>query len=197
MADPYAIASQLLGRGEVPDQALIQDYLENGGVNLDPVETAWCAGFMNSTLAQAGQKGTGSNMARSFLDWGRPVSDPQKGDVAVFKRGDPNGPYGHVGLFDGYNPDGSIRVLGGNQGDKVSVASFSKDDLLGFRRGETGNALATPPFFPEERQNALASLDAPTRPSFGQGNDSGGVDIAGAYSRGRENYLQRQARSFG
>jgi uncharacterized protein (TIGR02594 family) len=156
--DAFQLAAQQIGLNERDQNAALQDYLSTGGVNLDPAVTAWCAAYVNATLAQTGQKGTGSNMARSFMDWGTGVDQPQKGDLAVFSRGDPNGPYGHVGFFEGYNPDGTIRVLGGNQGDGVSVASYSADDLLGFRRGEggqSGNALAGmgPPQSP---QNALA-----------------------------------------
>lgn len=131
---PMGIARTMLGRGEVPDRATLQEFLKNGGQNLDPVTTAWCAAFVNATLGQAGVEGTGSLAARSFLDWGQPVEEPQPGDIAVFSRGDPNGWQGHVGFFEGYNPDGTIRVLGGNQDDAVSVAAYSPERLLGFRR---------------------------------------------------------------
>lgn len=132
--DLMQIAATNLGMNERDQNAALKDYLENGGVNLDPATTAWCAAYVNATLKQAGIEGTGSNMARSFLEWGQEVKDPMKGDLAVFTRGDPNGPYGHVGFFDGYNKDGTLRILGGNQGDSVSYASYSPDQLLGFRR---------------------------------------------------------------
>jgi uncharacterized protein (TIGR02594 family) len=152
--------------GKTEADAAIKDYLATGGVNLDPTTTAWCAAAVNSALAQSGQKGTGSNMARDFLKWGGGVDQPQKGDLAVFSRGDPNGPYGHVGFFDGYNQDGSIRVLGGNQSDGVSVASYGKDRLLGFRRGasigQSGqpqtNQLAPQQSQPQPQQNPLAQM---------------------------------------
>lgn len=148
--NPMDIAAHALGLNEADKKAALSDYLTTGGANLDPATTAWCAAFVNATLKQAGMEGTGSNMARSYLDWGQPVDQPQRGDVAVFSRGDPNGPYGHVGFFDGYNADGTIRVLGGNQGDAVSVASYSPDALLGFRRAteqpqQPTNALAQQP----------------------------------------------------
>jgi uncharacterized protein (TIGR02594 family) len=137
-----AIASSTLGLNERDQGAAIQEYLKNGGVNLDPATTAWCAAFVNATLKQGGMEGTGSNMARSFLEWGQGVDDPRKGDLAVFTRGDPNGPFGHVGFFDGYNEDGTIRVLGGNQGDSVSIANYSPDTLLGFRRANPMTQMA-------------------------------------------------------
>lgn len=157
MANALDIAAAQIGLNETDKRTALQDYLTTGGVNLDPATTAWCAAFVNASLSQAGQQGTGSNMARSFLNWGEAADTPQRGDLAVFSRGDPNGPYGHVGFFDGYNPDGTIRVLGGNQGDAVSMANYDPSSLLGFRRAPGGNALAAPnaqkpPQFP----NALA-----------------------------------------
>lgn len=171
MQNPIDIAGRALGLNESEKKAALSDYLTTGGVNIDPATRAWCADFVNATLAQSGMQGTGSGMARSFLEWGQEVDQPQRGDLAVFSRGDPNGPYGHVGFFEGYNPDGSIRVLGGNQGDSVSIANYGADQLLGFRRGEgmTGNALAQGPMQQQPgMQNALA---APTLQDYGFKNN--------------------------
>jgi uncharacterized protein (TIGR02594 family) len=163
MQTPYDIAHSLLGKGEVPDRQTLSEFMANGGQNLDPVTTAWCAAFVNASLGKAGVEGTGKLNARSFMDWGQPVDQPQRGDVAVFSRGDPNGWQGHVGFFEGYNPDGTIRVLGGNQGNEVGIGSYDPDSLLGFRRApETGNALRGPDFIPQPQQpagNALAMPD--------------------------------------
>ena len=167
------LAAAQIGLNETDKAVALRDYLTTGGANLDPATTAWCAAFVNSTLAQSGGKGTGSNMARSFLDWGVGVDEPQRGDVAVFSRGDPNGPYGHVGFFDGYNEDGTIRILGGNQGDAVSIASYSPDQLLGFRRAANGQTFAAQPGQPggqpqyqgqpqqPDTRNALAAEQTP------------------------------------
>lgn len=132
--NPMDFAATMMGKGEVPDNATLQEFMKNGGQNLDPATTAWCAAFVNASLSHAGMEGTGKLNARSFLNWGQEVTDPQRGDVAVFTRGDPNGWQGHVGFFDGYDDDGNIRVLGGNQSDGVNVSSYAKDRLLGFRR---------------------------------------------------------------
>jgi hypothetical protein len=40
---------------------------------------------------------------------------------------------GHVGFFGGFN-DHSVMVLGGNQGDTVSLRPFPIERVLGFRR---------------------------------------------------------------
>lgn len=127
-------ANDTLGMDENEQQAALQEYMRNGGVNIDPAKTAWCAAYVNATLAQAGVSGTGSLMARSFLNWGTAVDTPQKGDIVVLTRGDPNGASGHVGIFEGMNEDGTIRILGGNQGNRVSVANYSTANVLGYRR---------------------------------------------------------------
>jgi uncharacterized protein (TIGR02594 family) len=165
----YESLGKQIGLNENDQRTALSEYLSNGGVNLDPAVTAWCAGAVNAALGEAGIDGTGKLNARSFLDWGQPVDQPTKGDVAVFSRGDPNGWQGHVGFFDGYNDDGTIRVLGGNQGDGVNISSYSADKLLGFRRadegyGETGNALRGPEPDPMG-QNALAAMLAQQQPA--------------------------------
>lgn len=141
-----SLAASQMGFSERDQKAALQDYLTTGGANLDPAVTAWCAAFVNASLQQIGIQGTGSNMARSFMDWGQPVTQPQEGDVAVFSRGDPSGPYGHVGFFKGYDDQGNILVLGGNQGDAVSISPYSPDRLLGFRRA--GESMAQQPSMP-------------------------------------------------
>lgn len=136
MAGPMDYLAGLSGVSMSNGAALIKDYLKTGGANLNPEQLAWCAAAVNASLAKAGMQGTGSNMARSFMGWGQPVQQPQRGDIAVFTRGDPNGPSGHVGFFDGYDEKGRIKVLGGNQSDGVNVTAFDPATLLGFRRGE-------------------------------------------------------------
>lgn len=155
-------AASALGLNESDKRAALQDYLNTGGQNLDPATTAWCAAFVNASLSQAGMKGTDSLAARDFLKWGQGVDKPEVGDVAVFSRGDPNGWQGHVGFFQGYNPDGTIRVLGGNQGDAVSVANYSPDQLLGFRRGMNPQTPTQPQSRP---QNALAGYSGQPQPT--------------------------------
>jgi uncharacterized protein (TIGR02594 family) len=165
----------MIGKSEQPNRAELADYLRTGGQSLDPATTAWCAAFVNASLAKSGRQGTGQMNARSFMDWGQPVDQPQPGDVAVFSRGDPNGWQGHVGFYQGVGPDGKIQVLGGNQGDSVSVAGFDPGQLLGYRR-DPGAGPQTPNFNPNVPMPApdlgLDSLFAPApRPRVVQQDD--------------------------
>jgi len=75
--------------------------------------------------------------ARSWLSWGRKLEKPTIGCVVVFWRGKRDGWQGHVGFYAGRARNGDILVLGGNQGDSVSIRPYSADRLLGYRWPET------------------------------------------------------------
>lgn len=94
-------------------------------------ETPWCASFVNWCLAQADVAGTGSPAARSFMKWGKAITEPEWGCIVVFSRGSSSW-QGHVGFYIGED-ENSIRVLGGNQSNSVSESSYPKENLLGYR----------------------------------------------------------------
>ena len=94
-------------------------------------EVAWCAAFAGACLERAGHASTRSLMARSYLRWGAALDEGRFGAVAVLSRGsDPAA--GHVGFLLGETAS-HVVLIGGNQGDAVSVAAFAKTRLLGFR----------------------------------------------------------------
>ena len=83
-------------------------------------------------------------MARSWLEIGEVITidqaRPEEEDIVIFKRGGDNEPGpeiinapGHVGFYVGMI-DHDIMVLGGNQGDMVSIGSYPIRNLLGVRR---------------------------------------------------------------
>ena len=94
-------------------------------------ETPWCSSFVNWCMSQAGIRGTGNAMARSWLDWGKGMDRPKRGTVTVFRRDGPP-QVGHVGFYWQASGD-RILVLGGNQGNQVSIKGYPKRDLLGYR----------------------------------------------------------------
>lgn len=89
----------------------------------------WCSGFACAAMEEAGIRSPRSDSARSWLDWGSPLAVPVNGCVVVFKR--PGG--FHVGFVVGQDSRGSLQVLGGNQGDSVSIATFGRDRVLAYR----------------------------------------------------------------
>lgn len=135
--DPLSIAKSFKGVDEVKDAKVLASFIKKTtGMGINPAKTAWCAAFVNGVLGASGGQGTGSLAARSFLNWGDKVSEPEEGDVAVFSRGsDPS--KGHVGFYMGEEvKDGVkyIRVLSGNQSDSVNESLYPASKLLGYRR---------------------------------------------------------------
>lgn len=128
-ADILASAREWSGTHQTDKE--LRDAIKSSG-RIDPAFTAWCAAFMNMTLDDVGLKGTASNLAKSFLGLGVPLSTPQVGAVAVFHRTS-NPMYGHVGIISKVNDDGTITVLGGNQSKSVKESVFSTDKIAGYR----------------------------------------------------------------
>ena len=94
-------------------------------------EMAWCAAYVGACLERAGIPSTRSLMARSYRAWGERLAEPRIGAIAVFSRGrDPA--LGHVGFWLG-EADGDVVLLGGNQGNAVSVGRYPKSRLLDVR----------------------------------------------------------------
>ena len=135
----YEKGKTFIGVSEIPgptDNPKIVKWFDDTGNGwvLDD-ETPWCAAFVGSMLEQSGLRSTRKLNARSYLDWGSPVrlADARNGDIVAFWRGRKDGWEGHVGFYSGQTT-ANIKVLGGNQGNKVSHALYGKDRLLGIRR---------------------------------------------------------------
>lgn len=100
-------------------------------------EVAWCGLFVahcvSSTLPNEPLPDNPLG-ARNWMKFGKPLSRPAKGAVAVFWRGSKTGWQGHVGFVEAVAADGSaVLVRGGNQSNKVSLSWLSTDRLLGYR----------------------------------------------------------------
>jgi uncharacterized protein (TIGR02594 family) len=107
----------------------IEAYHATTAGGAEPDSVPWCSSFVNYCIAKSGLQGTNSKQARSWAQWGV-ASDRRPGSIVVLERGNP--PQGHVGFFVG--PDDSrIRLLGGNQGDKVSIASYDAERVIAVR----------------------------------------------------------------
>lgn len=131
---PYNIARAELALDvrEVPgsgNNPRIVTYHNSTGASVGNADAvAWCSSFVNYCIEQAGMAGTDSQRALSWEDWGQDVSnDVKEGDIAVFER---VGLGGHVGFVIEDLPD-HVRVLGGNQGNRVKISTYPKDGQLG------------------------------------------------------------------
>lgn len=90
----------------------------------------WCGLFMAHCAQVAGKQQPASPLwARAWATWGEPSPQPALGDVLVFVRDGG----GHVGLYVGEDA-ACYHVLGGNQGDAVSIVRIAKARKIAVRR---------------------------------------------------------------
>lgn len=98
-------------------------------------ETSWCGLFVAHCIKAAlpGEALPASPLgARSWQHFGVPCPVPQPGAVLSFWRVSRQDWRGHVGFYVGEDA-GAYHILGGNQGDRVSVARFAKSRFLAAR----------------------------------------------------------------
>lgn len=131
-----SIAKLELGRkvhevAGVQDNPRIKDYLACVGLPFDHDETPWCSAFANWCMVRVGILGTNRANARSWLTWGRPLETPVYGCVVVLSR-PPDAAHGHVAFYIEQTPT-TLVLLGGNQGNAVSIADYPRDRLLSYR----------------------------------------------------------------
>lgn len=137
------VAQSLAGEkevlGGVDNPKIVELFRLVGHVEIKDDETAWCAAFVGSCLELSGYKSTRSLSARSYQKFGRQLSTPERGCIAVFWRGSKSSRLGHVGFVDRVDQD-FIYVLGGNQGNSVRISAYPAKQLLAYvmptERGE-------------------------------------------------------------
>jgi len=143
---PYDLARKFLGVRETAGAAstpavLAMLQLDAKWVTDD--ETPWCSAFANGIAWLLGLERSRSLAAPASLTVGTPVplEAAVRGDVVVLSRGAgkqpgpevTSGAPGHVGFFDRLEGD-RVFVLGGNQGNAVTIAPFPVARVLGVRR---------------------------------------------------------------
>ena len=124
---------KVFGLHETHDKSALTDWLRSDGQRLGDVEKMpWCGDYTETAIKKSlpdepfvGAVGKNPYWARNWLKFGKPV-DPCYGAVIVFSRGKG----GHVGFVVGED-DTDYYVLGGNQGNAVSIVRISKDRFLG------------------------------------------------------------------
>ncbi len=143
--DTFRVASSYLGVRELADAASnpqIDKWIRDINPGLATDSTAWCSAFAHAVAEESGYKGSGKLNARSWLGVGDevPAKQAKQGDVVVLWRDNKSSWKGHVGFFQGYDKKGNIRILGGNQGNEVSIKTYPANRLLGVRRLKELNA---------------------------------------------------------
>lgn len=144
---PYhlTIALNQIGTTEISgdkSNVIINRYLKTVGQKGDD-EIPWCSAFVNWCLIEANLPGTGKPNARSFLDYRREeqgvsteLAFPELGCLVVLSRGTKSW-QGHVGIYLDHHRS-LIRILGGNQKNRVGINAYPSNKLLGYRKVEYG-----------------------------------------------------------
>lgn len=130
-------------------------------------ETPWCSSFVNWVMHECDLPGTDSALARSWLKWGKVIDEPKVGAIVVMRRGASEST-GHVGFVVGWNDaDDTIDVLGGNQGNAVSVRTFKASSVLGYRvpKSLTDSKTVGATIVAASSEAAISALEAATAPS--------------------------------
>lgn len=147
--NPLSIALQYLGVNELDPEgtelrAEIWDHVFGSDSRTSKKFTeqnmAWCAGFVNEILLQAGAETLETDSvydkgrAKKYLQLGEGVGleDAQMGDVIVKA---PRAGREHVGFYAGYDSEtDQVLILGGNQANEVNISAYPAREVLGIRR---------------------------------------------------------------
>lgn len=132
---------EVVGPGNEPT---IIDWATKAGIDYRDDDIPWCGLFVAHCVSTAlsSEILPGNPLgARQWLKFGAPC-DPTLGSILVFWRGKRDGWKGHVGFYAGEDAD-AFHVLGGNQGNAVSIVRIGRDRLLGARWPSTAPVLVT------------------------------------------------------
>jgi uncharacterized protein (TIGR02594 family) len=131
-------AERLLGLKEISGKGTAKEitslWSDAGMPEIKDDETPWCAAFANGCLVRGNKPSTKSGLARSFLfpenkDKYEQLSKPEKYCIGIMKRGNSSWS-GHVGFVTDFD-DKYVWMLGGNQGNQVSIAKFPRSSFKG------------------------------------------------------------------
>lgn len=129
------IALSLIGMKEFPGKAsnpVVEQFSIDAGFGRMKDDVPWCGFFVASILKRAGLPNElepkWRGWAASYGRLGTKLMNPVYGCVGVKTR--QGG--GHVGFVVAANSS-TIWLLGGNQGDKVSIAAFPRKLFTAFR----------------------------------------------------------------
>ena len=101
-------------------------YVGRSGPSIGLPSRLWCRDFINFVLAKNGTvPGNRSRRAIDALRLGARVRDPRPGDLAVMRN--------HVTIVAGLKA-GQVIGLGGNQGRRVKISSYSAARVVAFVR---------------------------------------------------------------
>jgi uncharacterized protein (TIGR02594 family) len=133
MEYPWIVeAKKHIGLREIPGvkhNSTIIDWLKKLKAYWLEDETPWCAVYVSNCFKVCELSiPTYWMRAKAYAESGVKLDKPISGCVVVFER--KGG--GHVGFLMGKTSDGFLSVLGGNQGNAVTIAKFDTQRVVGY-----------------------------------------------------------------
>jgi uncharacterized protein (TIGR02594 family) len=119
--DPRAIV------GMASAHPLIAEARRYLGTNPTGRASLWCGAFLDMVLKRVGYKG-GGNLASAYAKYGKRISGPQVGAIAVmYRQGG-----GHVGIVTGFDANGNPIIISGNYNKRVAEAVFPPSRIYAY-----------------------------------------------------------------
>jgi uncharacterized protein (TIGR02594 family) len=120
-------ATPSFGGGFGGDSSLVAEARRYLGTNPTGRSSLWCGAFMDKVLRETGHRG-GGNLAKGYLHYGRRVSGPQVGAIAVMgRRGG-----GHVGVVSGVDANGNPIIVSGNHNHTVAESVYPRSRIIAY-----------------------------------------------------------------
>lgn len=141
-----AEARKHIGLSEIPGprhNTTILSWLTRLGAWWTDDETPWCGTFVAQCLEKSGREIPKHwYRAKEYANYGTRLDKPAYGCIAVLSR--QGG--GHVGFVVGeVSKGGDLLILGGNQGNKVSIARFPRSRITAYVWPSYANGVKSQP----------------------------------------------------
>ena len=121
--------------GSEHNPEIVAMFAEIGFDYIKDDETAWCSAALNYFCKRLGYERSGALDARSWLKMPVKVLKPSLGDIVILWRESTDSWKGHVGLYISEDAERKrIYILGGNQGNMISISGYPREQLLGYRQ---------------------------------------------------------------
>ena len=113
--------------GGATSNDLVSEARKYIGSNPTGRRSLWCGAFMDMVLRETGHKG-GGNLASAYAHYGRRISGPEVGAIAVMgRRGG-----GHVGVVSGIDANGNPIIVSGNHNHTVAESVYPRGRIAAY-----------------------------------------------------------------
>lgn len=132
-----------MGLHEVRDKSKLIEFLKIGKFLGDPSRLPWCGDMVESCIAKvlpAEPLPANPFFAQNWKSFGNNLSSPLVGSIGVIRWTATSGHVGFVAGTEGTN----VVLLGGNQSNAITLASFPREKFIAFRWPRTFDLKAYP-----------------------------------------------------